>query len=187
MSLLRRLFLFCLLLLVSACSSLPQRQEFELVHVVDGDSLFLRALECPEEECPKTEIRLLGLDAPEYSQDPWGLEAREFLLTTLEAAEHIYIETDIEERDKYKRLLGYLFVERQGRVFLVNEMILDQGHALLFHIEPNSKYLTRLKAAEARAKTKRVNIWDRQEGLDLSPYKYRQQQKKLKGNNGDKK
>jgi len=109
------------------------------------------------------------------------------LLTTLEAAEHIYIETDIEERDKYKRLLGYLFVERQGRVFLVNEMILDQGHALLFHIEPNSKYLTRLKAAEARAKTKRVNIWDRQEGLDLSPYKYRQQQKKLKGNNGDKK
>jgi endonuclease YncB( thermonuclease family) len=54
--------------------------------------------------------------------------------------------------------LAYLFV---GSVF-VNERLVEEGFAELYIRRPHLKYYPNLKAAQAKAKAKRLGIWSDQ-------------------------
>lgn len=115
-------------------------------------------------------IRLIGIDAPELGQEPWGKKAKRKLQDIIRRTDKsVRIELDVEERDKYGRLLAYLWT-KDGR--LVNEEMVRSGYALLYTISPNVKYVERLREAQEMAYKKKVGIWG-EKGLEERPSDYR--------------
>lgn len=115
-------------------------------------------------------VRLIGIDAPELGQEPWGRKAKRKLQDIMRKTEKtVRIELDVEERDKYGRLLAYLWT-KDGR--LINEEMIKSGYALLYTISPNVKYVERLREAQEIASRKKAGIWG-EKGLNESPSDYR--------------
>lgn len=162
---------FFLLLFLCSCTS-SHNYDYQVKKVIDGDSLVLESLLDAHEE----EVRLLGIDAPEYSQDPWGKRARDFVLQNIQLGEEVGIETVNPSRDKYGRLLAFVFYEEDGETRLLNEEILEAGYAEIFILDKWNAYSTRLKEAEASARESELMIWS-SNGLKMSPYQYRKKHK----------
>ncbi|QTL99712.1 nuclease [Iocasia frigidifontis] len=93
-------------------------------------------------------IRLIGLDTPEMNWEEGEAEfyAREaFEYTKKKLLGHnVYLEYDQEKRDKYNRILAYLFLA-DGSFF--NRKLLEEGYASLLLVPPNLKYAAELKEA----------------------------------------
>jgi micrococcal nuclease len=135
------------------------------VHQVhDGDTITLRL------DGKKYRTRLIGIDAPEMGQRPWGRRAKDHLIQIMKRTNwKVYVETDEEQQDKYGRLLVYLWTKNH---VLINEMMINDGYAASFTIEPNTKYSNRFIKAENRARQKQKGIWGTQ-GLKESPTEWR--------------
>jgi len=129
-------------IILSGCSASPV---FTVRHVYDGDSFVLTNSD---------EIRLIGIDAPE-KDEPGADEARAFL-TKLIKDKPIRLEGDKEDKDRYKRLLRYVYV---GDTFVNAEMI-KSGYAITLFIQPNgNKYQAEFTALETTAKETKTGIW----------------------------
>ncbi|PCF85827.1 alpha/beta hydrolase [Staphylococcus delphini] len=107
-------------------------------------------------------VRYLLIDTPETKHprlgvQPFGREASERTRSLLSSAKKIEIEYDVGPKtDKYGRDLAYVFVDGK----MVNEILVREGLAKVAYVyPPNTKYLDRLKAAEALAKQEKLGIW----------------------------
>ncbi len=139
-----------------------------VIKVFDGDTVLLRY------NNEKIKVRLIGIDAPEMEQRPWGEKAKRHLEKILrESKNNVKIEFDIQRYDRYERLLAYLWTP-DGR--LINEMILSDGYAVLLSIPPNVKYVDRLIKAEEMARKKKKGIWSTN-GLKESPQEFKRREK----------
>ncbi|MBN8209437.1 thermonuclease family protein [Bacillus sp. NTK071] len=122
--------------------------------VVDGDTLKVQV------ENREETIRLLLVDTPETKHptkpvQPFGPEASQFAKDTLEGKE-IGIELDVSERDKYGRLLAYVWVGDT----MFNEMLLEKGLARVAYIyQPNVKYVDQFQSIQREAQEKAIGIW----------------------------
>ncbi len=168
------LYLLCLLL--SSCHH-KEPKVYRLSKSLDGDSMFVTDYNC-RKACAETELRLLGMDAPEYSQDPWGKRAREFLVSQIHGDTKLYVETTSPVHDKYGRTLAFLYYETNNERKFLNYEMLKNGYAQLFILSKNFKHATKLKDAEAYARSRKLHIWQETGGLTMSPYKYRKMKKK---------
>lgn len=115
-------------------------------------------------------VRLIGVDAPELGQEPWGKRARRKLQEMMRKTDRtVKVEFDVEERDKYGRLLAYLWT-KDGR--LINEEMIKSGYAIVYTVPPNVRYVDRLRQAQNMALKRRVGIWG-EKGLEERPSDYR--------------
>lgn len=139
-------------------------QAAEPVKVIDGDSLFIG----------KTEIRLEGIDAPEYHQMcydsenkayPCGKEAY-LALKKLVGTRPVRCEKVII--DKYRRQVSVCWL---GKVNL-NRWMVENGWAVAY-----TRYTRDYAAAERRVKKHRRGIW---QGRFMKPEYYRILQKEAK-------
>lgn len=119
-----------------------------VVKVYDGDTIKVILNKKTEK------VRLIGIDCPE--RDEKGFWQALNFTKRLTLHKRVYIEYDAEKRDKYGRLLAYVFLEN-GR--FVNEEILKEGHGKFMLILPNDKYKNRLKVAEEFAKENKKGLW----------------------------
>jgi micrococcal nuclease len=71
-----------------------------------------------------------------------GLKASEFVNGFLRYGSQVWIEFDVQKRDRYSRLLGYVYLA-DGR--MLNEILLRQGLADLFLVPPNLRYSRRFQ------------------------------------------
>lgn len=111
----------------------------------DGDSL----------RCAGGErLRLIGIDAPELDQPPFGQQAQAGL-ERIVAGRVLSLEYDVEGRDQFDRLLAYAWIDSE----LINEEMVRQGWAVEFHVRPNTRYSSRLRRAEEAAKAGRSGLW----------------------------
>ena len=118
----------------------------------------------------KEKVRLIGIDAPEIKQRPWGTRARKHLEKMLTASNRtVILEFDVERRDKYGRLLCYIFTPDRK---MLNIQMVKDGYAVLLTIPPNIKYVDELRMAENEARQHRRGIWN-SKGLKESPGDYR--------------
>ena len=139
-------------------------QEAQAIKVHDGDTVTLMI------KGKMVKTRLIGIDAPEMGQRPWGRRAREHLVGIIKDSGWIvYVETDIVKRDKYDRLLAYLRTKQDA---IINERMLQDGHAVLFTISPNVKYVAEFTRAERRARSENKGLWA-SNGLKEKPFTYR--------------
>lgn len=132
------------------------------VAAYDGDTITVRV------GGGREKIRLLGIDTPEMGQRPWGTKARDFT-RSLVLNKEVRIVTDVQPRDRYGRLLGYVYV---GNIF-VNEAIVRAGHGVLLTYPPNVAHVDTFRAAQTAARTEGRGIWDRSNPLTQSPQEYR--------------
>lgn len=116
----------------------------------------------------REKIRLLGIDAPELKQVPWGPRSRDHA-ASLMLNQPLRVETDVQPRDRYGRLLGYVYV---GSRFINRELI-GNGHAVLLTYPPNVRHVAEFTAAQTDARARGLGIWNPQEPLDVSPYDFR--------------
>jgi micrococcal nuclease len=112
------------------------------------------------------------MDAPEIGQEPWGRRSREHLRMFLKGERwRVAVETDIVKYDKYNRLLVYLWTP-DGE--MLNERMVRDGYAVLFTIQPNSKYADRLRKAQRIARDEKRGIWG-PDGLKQTPLDYKKE------------
>ncbi len=117
---------------------------FKVSYVIDGDTIKLENGE---------KVRLIGINAPESGQ-PYFNKARE-KLTKLVLGKRVRLEKDVEDRDRYGRLLRYVFVDN---LFINLEMV-RSGFANSWTCSPNVKYQNEISAAEREAREKQIGLW----------------------------
>jgi micrococcal nuclease len=110
--------------------------------------------------------RLIGIDAPEMNQRPWGRQAKEHLIDIMNHTDWLVtMETDEVKQDKYGRALVYLWTNNNE---LINERMVLDGYAVLFTIKPNVRYRARFFRAEKLARQEMKGIWG-PKGLKETP------------------
>ncbi|WP_405100599.1 thermonuclease family protein [Oceanobacillus sp. FSL H7-0719] len=150
-------FLF-IILITAACISETEviGEKATFIRAVDGDTL-IAEIDGQEEY-----VRLLLIDTPETKHptkdvQPFGFEASKFMETAFEKNETIYLEFGTEKRDKYDRILAYLYNENGD---MINELLLEEGLArVAFVYPPNDKYVDDFYEIEEKARNKNSGIW----------------------------
>ncbi len=136
---------------------------FQVVHVVDGDTIDIDA---PDANKPQTRIRLWGVDTPELAHNGrpemhFAKAAKEFAEHSLRGKEVNVVLSPEKTRDKYGRLLAYVFHDRGGLMF--NEVLLQEGFAYA-DARFAHPYKKQFESTEKRARKNGVGLWS---GLTL--------------------
>lgn len=126
-----------------------------LAACVDGDTA--RFVVDGKEE----KVRFLAIDTPEITNkqnpEPFGIEASEFTCRTLSNANTITLEYETNKRDKYNRLLAWVFVDDK----LLQEALVENGYAKVAYLYGDYKYTNRLQVAQLDAQAKKLNIFSK--------------------------
>ena len=132
--------------------------------VIDGDTLVAEIGGRSET------VRLIGIDAPESVAPTrpvqcFGKEASQYLDALLPAGTEITLVRDVEARDVYDRLLGYVVRSRDG--LFVNLELVAAGYAAAFNYPPNNHHATSFARAETDAVTAGQGLWSVCGGPDV--------------------
>lgn len=127
-----------------------------VTHVVDGDTLDLRIDGSTER------VRLLGIDTPETVKpdapvDCFGPEASARTKVLLPPGTPVLVQRDREARDRYGRLLLYLWRQRDG--LFVNDALVRDGFARTLSIAPNTARRVALAASASAARSAGAGLW----------------------------
>lgn len=133
-------------------------RNFRVVRVVDGDTL---DIDVPDAGRPHTRIRLWGVDTPELARGDvpamhFGEEAWRFAKERLEGREVVIELAPSRTRDKYERLLAYVYFERGGAMF--NELLAEEGLAFADQ-RFRHPYDDRFELLEKRARVAGRGLW----------------------------
>lgn len=125
------------------------------IRVIDGDTIVVQ-LNGQEEK-----VRLIGVDTPEtvHPSKPveyFGKEASRFTRQMVEGKQ-VTLEYDWQRRDKYRRLLAYVFLENQA---MLNEEIIKQGFGFAYTRFP-FKYMEKFRGLEKEARENNRGLWEK--------------------------
>lgn len=136
-----------------ARGTLPAGLEVAVTRVIDGDTIVVAGNE---------RVRLIGMDTPE-TKDPkrpvgcYGEEASKFTASLLPPGTGVRLVGDVEERDRYGRLLAYVYRSSDG--LFVNAELLRRGFAQLLTIPPNVAHTDELTAIASQARASAQGLW----------------------------
>ncbi len=139
------------LLVLSGIGCARSQGLHQVERVVDGDTFVLTGGE---------RVRLIGIDTPETVHpnkpvEPFGPEASGFSKNMLEGKD-VRLEFDVQERDKYGRLLAYVFLEDDT---FVNAELLRLGFAVVLTIPPNVKHAEQFLELQREAREHERGLW----------------------------
>jgi len=129
--------------------------------VVDGDTIIIEGGE---------RVRYIGIDAPEtkHPRKPveyFGREAAEFNRELVEG-KRIRVEFDVAARDKYGRLLGYVYLNPQSpadteaKEVFVNAELVRAGYAKAYTVPPNVRHTEHFLKLDREARQNRRGLWE---------------------------
>lgn len=139
-----------------------------VAEIVDADTIKIRINNRIER------LRLIGIDAPEIHKNrkayymarkkhrdieeilKMGKKAKDYLLSVIKPGDTVWVEFDVQLRDRYGRLLGYVYL-KNGE--MLNEKILKDGYAYILTIPPNVKYVDRFYRAYRYAVENKKGLW----------------------------
>ncbi|MDD4202836.1 MAG: thermonuclease family protein, partial [Candidatus Omnitrophica bacterium] len=118
--------------------------------VYDGDTVLLSN---------NQKVRYIGIDTPETEHSKKGAQFFSKEATTynknLVLNKKVRLEFDIEKRDKYGRLLAYVFVDD----IFVNAKLVEDGFAKVFEFQPNIKYRDLFQRLQKTAQDQKKGMW----------------------------
>lgn len=128
--------------------------ETTVTRVVDGDTF--HALINNKDE----KIRLILVDTPETVKtntpiQPLGKESSLFTKSVLKPGTKVNLELDAQERDRYGRILAYVYVNGK----MLNETLLEKGLARVAVFPPNTRYVDEFREIQEKAKQQKLGIW----------------------------
>jgi micrococcal nuclease len=110
-------------------------------------------------------VRLIGVNTPEITNgktEYYGQEAKQFTSDHLLGRE-VVLFSDVGDTDRYGRLLRYVFVEPEPRMF--NELLVAEGYANTMTVAPNVTYAERFVELERDAREEGKGLW----GIEEEP------------------
>lgn len=118
--------------------------------VTDGDTFELATGE---------KVRLIGIDTPEIAHgknpaDCFGVKAKEFTKSLIYRRK-VTFETDINNTDKFNRLLRYVFIDGK----MLNKVLVSEGYARAKAYPPDTKYQSELEFLEQEARAQGKGLW----------------------------
>ena len=124
-----------------------------VTHVIDGDTITV-ALGGRAEK-----VRYIGMDTPETKhpvkgEEPGGREAAA-ANRNLVLGKTVRLELDVRERDRYQRLLAYVYVGE----LMVNAELVRRGCAQAVTLPPNVAHAQELVRLEREARLARRGLW----------------------------
>ena len=146
-----------LLALVTALPawSTPAPVEGTVVRVVDGDTIHVRIGARVEK------VRYIGVNTPEVhhptkGEEPGGREAAEVNRRLVEG-QAVRLELDMQERDRYGRLLAYVWIGD----LMINAELVRLGYAQVMTIPPNVRYQEVFLKLQREAREAGRGLWRR--------------------------
>lgn len=147
---------------VSSSNETSQSGDKVVVHnviPVDGDTI---KVDYDGEK--KVPVRFLLIDTPETKHpklgvQPFGKDASNFTKNAIAKANKVELEFESDgKRDKYGRLLAYVYVDGES----LQEKLLAKGLARVAYIyKSNYIHLDEYQKVEEKAKDKKLNIWSK--------------------------
>ena len=124
--------------------------------VVDGDTVSVRLAGRTER------VRLLGIDTPESIKadtpvECFAKEAAGRLSALLPRRATVRLVRDVEERDRYGRLLAYVYRQPDG--LFVNLDLVRGGYAQLLTYPPNLAHVDEMRQAAGDARRAGRGLW----------------------------
>lgn len=147
-------------------------KRFEKVTVsrnVDGDTIYVKFDDGREEK-----VRFIGVDTPETVHpnkdiEHYGKEASDFTKDKL-LGKTIYLEKDVSDKDKYGRLLRYVWFkipkninEEEIKNNMVNAILVIEGYAQASTCPPDVKYANYFTKFQKEAREQNKGLW----GIDI--------------------
>lgn len=131
------------------------RLTLKVVKVIDGDTIKV------DYKGKSESLRFLLIDTPEMHDErfeggsqPFAIDAKDRLEELLKDRK-IDVEIGIQERDKYGRLLGYVFVNNIN----IQEILLKEGLARVAYVYNDKRYLDNYLELQSEAKKSKIGIW----------------------------
>jgi micrococcal nuclease len=127
------------------------------------------------EQVATFKVGLLGIEAPVRGQDPWYGQSKAWLESAFAADKSIQLEADLQTQwVNCSRSVSRFAYVWQGNV-LLNEKLIETGHALVGQSVSTLKYRQRLIRAQEKARLAGVGIWNPQQPLRERPSEFCQQ------------
>jgi len=124
-----------------------------VVYVVGGDTIDVQL------DGRTVRVRYLGINTPETKHptrgvEPFGPEA-DAANRRLVEGKTVRLELDVQPRDRYQRLLAYVYVGD----LMVNAELVRQGYAQVATFPPNVRYQDRFRALQQEAREAQRGLW----------------------------
>jgi len=144
--------LLLLLALVVPAAAQPAL-EGVVVRIVDGDTIQVRLGERVEE------VRYIGVNTPEVhhpskGEEPGGREAA-VVNRELVNGRRVRLELDAQSRDRYGRLLAYVWVDET----MVNAELVRRGFAQVMTVPPNVRHQSLFLRLQREARAAGRGLW----------------------------
>lgn len=130
-----------------------------VTRIIDGDTIEVRMRGTIER------VRLIGVDTPERGR-PFARRATAFTAEHLPVGAAVFLELDVERRDRYGRLLAYAWREPPSSraraeidAALHNGALLRAGLAVLLTIPPNVRYVDDFVDLQRDARARGAGLW----------------------------
>lgn len=139
----------------------------KVIRVVDGDTVQV------DLNGQKEKIRMILVDTPEtvHPSKPvefYGKEASNYTKKILKVGKEIYLTKDVTDRDKYNRILRYIWLEppiSESDEEIINKcynaILLKEGYAKLYTYPPDIKYVDLFKKLEKEARENSMGLWSK--------------------------
>jgi micrococcal nuclease len=132
-----------------------RRSDGRVVRVVDGDTIHVQV------DGRREKVRYIGVDTPESVKPGtpvqcFGKRASAFNARLVDG-ERVRLVGDAEERDRYGRLLAYVYRARDG--LFVNAALVRRGYAVPLTIPPNVAHADEFRRLAASARRKGRGLW----------------------------
>jgi micrococcal nuclease len=136
-----------------ACAASAGSIEGTVVHIVDGDTIYVQLADRVEK------IRYIGVNSPEIhhpikGEEPGGREAAE-MNRRLVDGRHVRLELDVRARDRYGRLLAYVWAGGT----MVNAELVRLGYAQVMTVPPNVRYQDHFIKLQREARDAHRGLW----------------------------
>jgi micrococcal nuclease len=170
-----------LFLLTSCQASPPKYQTIQISRVISGQSV--EWIDKSQQPPVLRQGRLMGIDAPDLAQDPWGKQSKQRLEELIGLPSKNTISVEFEGLpDQYGRQFVYLWKEDR----LLNEQLLKDGLALASMRNASTsnttavgsnKYRERLLLGSQYARLMGEGIWNPQQPMRMSPSEFRKEER----------
>lgn len=134
----------------------PVESNATVTRVVDGDTIVV-SINGGEDK-----VRLIGVDTPETKKpntpvECFGKEASAHMEELLPPGTPVRLERDAEQRDRYDRLLAYVYRSDDG--LFVNLAMAQDGYAAQLTVPPNVAHVDEFTQAAREAREQGRGLW----------------------------
>lgn len=162
-------------MLLVSCSFQPDRDNLlaaKVTRVISGQTVEVQLKDASE----VAKVRIIGIDAPDLRQEPWGEAAKNRLIELVMAMPvELELESDRpinELRDRYNRISAHIWQNKT----LIGKQLVEEG-CVLANDRYEHSYSKLMQESQEYARALGYGIWNRDRAMRYTPSQFRSMNK----------